>query len=336
MAIETELSIRLPILVTGLAGVPGYALFRYFQNLYPGEVYGVRPKRNPCVSGDTVFAIDAEESEAFEVVFEKFRFGTLIDASGNCALKACECDPALSKLLNYTQGVTTARLAKKYKSTLIRISTDMVFSGFSGEGNYVETDPKDPIHNYGKHQSMAEEAIMDIVPDSVLLRVPLPMDYAPGGEAGAIDWISYRFKPRRPATLFTDEYRNPIYGDDLCKVVEYILTHPFPPGIYHCGGPRLVSLYQVGQIINALGCYEPDLLIGCIRLEGGALPPRVGNLGINCDKLNALLPPNFIRPWPYLDSLFPSSYYWHKTVDRSSWERINAIHLYLVKGELFS
>lgn len=333
MAIKVPMNIRLPILVTGLAGVPGYALFRYFKSLFPGQVYGVRPKKNACVTGDTVFGIDAEETNSFAAIFKGHRFGTVIDASGNCALKSCECDPVLSKLLNYTQGVETARLAAEYKSTLIRISTDMVFSGESGLGNYIETDPKDPIHNYGKHQSLAEESIQELMPNAVLLRVPLPMDYAPGGEAGAIDWIAYRFRPGRPATLYTDEYRNPIYGDDLCKVVEYILINPIPPGIYHCGGKRIVSLYQVGQIINALGCYKSDLLMGCLRVAAGPMPPRVGHLGINCEKLYSFLPKDFIRPWPFIDSLFPTDFNWHKTVDRSAWVDIDAVHRYLVKGE---
>lgn len=325
--------IRLPILVTGLAGVPGYALFRYFQNLFPNQVYGIRPRKNNCVIGDTVLAYDAEETSSFAAAFEKYHFGTVIDASGNCALKACEYDTARSKLLNYTQGVETARLAKQYDSVFIRISTDMVFSGASGLGGYVETDPKDPIHNYGKHQSEAEEAIQEIIPNVVILRVPLPMDYAPGGEAGAIDWIRYRFRPGRPATLFTDEFRNPIYGDDLCRVVEFILSHEFPPGIYHCGGKRLVTLYQIGQIINALGCYNPDLLIGCLRHEAPPIPPRVGHLGINCNKLYSFIPNDLIRPWPVLDSLYPTDPLWHKTVNRSSWMKIDAIHKYLVKGE---
>ena len=75
MAIKTTMTIRLPILVTGLAGVPGYALFRYFQKLFPGQVYGIRPRKNDCVIGDTVYAFDAEETLSFESIFEKHRFG---------------------------------------------------------------------------------------------------------------------------------------------------------------------------------------------------------------------------------------------------------------------
>ena len=184
-------AIRLPILILGLNGVPGYALFRHFNKLYgTSGVIGIRPIKHPCVFGDNVFGIDAEQTERLGELFERFHFGTVIDASGNCALKACECDPARSRLLNVSQGVDAASFAVRYNATLIRISADMVFSGnekTKPNRPYVETDPKDPIHNYGKHQAEAEDAITAIAPDVVILRVPLPMDYAPGGCAGAIE-----------------------------------------------------------------------------------------------------------------------------------------------------
>jgi dTDP-4-dehydrorhamnose reductase len=143
------------------------------------------------------------------------------------------------------------------------------------------------------------------------------MDYAPGGCAGAIDWITYRFRPGRPATLFTDEYRNPLSGPDLCRTVQYILEHEFPAGIYNCGGPRSVSLYNVGQIVNAVGGYPAELLHGVPRIEGGPMPPRVGDLSINSEKLYKLLPPGFIKPWPVFDWLVPDSFDWHKTFGRN-------------------
>ncbi len=355
-----ELSSRqilMPFLVVGLNGVPGYAIYRYFNKRYGGSdvfngeradicshgnrIYGIRPIKHPCVYGDNVFAVDAEQTERLEELFEKFRFATVIDASGNCALKACECDPGRSRLLNYSQGVDVARLAKAYGSRLIRISTDMVFSGRDDRKDsrpYTENDAKDPIHNYGKHQAEAEEKIQQIKPDTVFLRVPLPMDYAPGGCAGAIDWISYRFRPGRPATLFTDEYRNPIYGIDLCRVCEYILSHDFPAGIYNCGGPRRVTLYNVGQIVNAIGGFPQKLLHGVPRHEAGPLPPRVGNISINSDKLYRLLPPGFIRPWPLDDRLVPTDFNWHKIFGRDEKDaqtvgNEEAIKRYLVQGD---
>ncbi|MCQ2121274.1 MAG: sugar nucleotide-binding protein [Fibrobacter sp.] len=361
--------LKLPILVLGLNGVPGYALFRYFNRLFGGtdtfsgeraEIFpapqsssqdkasppliGIRPIKHPCVFGENVVALDAEDTAGLAALFEQHKFQTIIDASGNCALKACECDTPRSRLLNYSQGVDAARLAKQYGCRFVRISTDMVWSGSEKTKPprpYIEDDPKDPIHNYGKHQLEAEIEIEKILPEAVMLRVPLPMDYAPGGCAGAIDWISYRFRPGWPATLYTDEYRNPVHGIDMCRVVEYILTHDFPAGIYNCGGPRRVTLYNAGQLVNAIGGYPAELLHGCPRVEAGPMPPRVGDLSIDSSKLYKLLPPGFIRPWPNDDRIVPTGPDWHKTfgrdiADKSKMGSEEAIYKLLILGEKLS
>lgn len=323
--------IHLPILILGISGVPGFSLFRYFKKLFPGSVYGVRAVKTLSVQGEGVLAIDAEDTHSLSEAFEKYKFGTVIDAGGNCALKACELNAERSRLLNCLQGVDATRLARRFDSELIRLSTDMVFESDLNRA-YLETDKKGPIHNFGKHMSEAEDLIREIFPEVVILRVPLPMDYAPGGEAGAIDWISHRFRPGRPATLYWDEYRNPIYGNDLCRVVDFILRFPIPAGIYHCGGARLVTLYQIAQIVNAVGLFRPELVHGCDRIEAGPIPPRVGRLEIDSSKLTALLPPNMIRPWPLDHRLVPDSRDWHLKVDRGLWKHQNEIHRLLVEG----
>ena len=68
-------AIRLPILILGLNGVPGFAIFRHFNKLYGASsaaeqkqgkpsVVGIRPIKHPCVFGDNVFAIDARHANA--------------------------------------------------------------------------------------------------------------------------------------------------------------------------------------------------------------------------------------------------------------------------------
>src|SRR5438876_4932994 len=82
-------------------------------------------------------------------------------------------------------------------------------------------------------------------------------------------------------------------------------------GIYHLGGPRPLTLYQIGQIVNRVGGYEPHLLKGCPRHEAGPMPPRAGNVSMNSAKLTALLGQNPFRPWPVGEDLFPTDRHWH-------------------------
>ena len=43
LAANTEPILPLPLLITGVTGVAGYNALHYFQELYPGQVMGIRP-----------------------------------------------------------------------------------------------------------------------------------------------------------------------------------------------------------------------------------------------------------------------------------------------------
>ena len=123
---------------------------------------------------------------------------------------------------------------------------------------------------------------------AAILRISLPMGPSFNRHAGAIDWIQSRFRHGRPATLYFDEVRSCTYTDDLNRVFERFLAGR-QAGIFHCGGPRPMTLYQIAQIVNRVGGYDPHLLKGCPRIDAGPMPPRAGNVSMNSDKLIAAL-----------------------------------------------
>ena len=131
----------------------------------------------------------------------------------------------------------------------------------------------------------SESLILTRKPDACVLRISLPMGISFNGHAGAIDWIQSRFKKSKPATLYYDEVRSPMYTDCLNPVARRRLAARILAGLYHAGGPLHLSLYQIAQIVNRVGGYDPDLLMGCFRHEAGPMPPRAGNVTMRSDKL---------------------------------------------------
>src|SRR5262249_25734117 len=142
-------SLRLPLLITGITGVAGFNGFHYFRDRYPGSVIGIRPQRSWKLVGEGVFPLDIENWPALGELFTTFRFGSVLNCIGNCALKSCELDPAMSRQLNVDSAATVAELCRLHRCRLVHLSSDLVFSG-KGSGNYVETDPVDPVTVYGK------------------------------------------------------------------------------------------------------------------------------------------------------------------------------------------
>src|SRR5262249_39597920 len=82
-------------------------------------------------------------------------------------------------------------------------------------------------------------------------------------------------------------------------------------GLYHLGGPRPLALYQIAQIINRVGGYDPALLKGCPRREAGPMPPRAGNGSMCSAKLVAPLGGQPFQPWPVGEELVPTDRHWH-------------------------
>jgi dTDP-4-dehydrorhamnose reductase len=138
------------------------------------------------------------------------------------------------------------------------------------------------------------------------------------GHAGAIDWIQSRFRRHRPATLYFDEVRTPTYTDCLNRLCERALSAGRPgagrmlSGLFHAGGPRRLSLYDIAQIVNRVGGYDPDCLRGCPRAQAGPIPPRAGNVSLDSTKLRRTLGHDPFDPWPLEEELVPTHRDWHR------------------------
>lgn len=300
---------RLPLLITGVAGVAGYNALAYFAQRYPGQVVGIRQADNWPLRGPHVVACDAEDRRGLVELFDKHKFRSVLDCAGNCALRACELDSRLAWRTNVEGLVNLASIVAERDVRLIHLSIDLVFAGRDG-GGYIETDRTDPVTVYGKTMVAAEQVLADWLPTACVLRISLPMGISFNGHAGAIDWIGSRFKKGRPATLYFDEVRTPTYTDCLNLLMERLLASDLA-GLYHAGGPRRLSLFDIAQIVNRVGGYAPDLLMGCPRLDAGPIPPRAGDVSLDSGKLVRALGNQPFTPWPYDDALVPTDPQWH-------------------------
>lgn len=302
----------LPLLVTGITGVHGYNAFLRFHALYPGQVFGLRPWQTSGLDGPHIVPLDANDGPGLLRLCVKFGIRAILNCVGNCALKACELDPAMAQRLNVDSAAAIAHCAHALNLRLVHVSSDLVFSGANGHGGYVESDPVDPVTVYGKTMVAGEEIMRSCVPHAAILRISLPMGPSFNRHAGAIDWIDSRFRAGRPATLYFDEVRSVTYCDDLNRVFAEFLNSD-AKGLYHCGGPRPITLFQIAQIVNRVGGYAPALLHGCPRREAGPMPPRAGNVSMNSTRLLQAIGYNPFQEWPAQPTLWPADRLWHAT-----------------------
>lgn len=302
--------IPLPLLITGIAGVAGYNALAYFRSRHPGQVIGIRQRDNFRLAGDGIVSCDAEDGDELKRLFDEYQFASVLDCAGNCALRACELDPDLAWRINVAGVQNLLAAVGSADVRLVHLSVDLVFSG-KGSGGYREDDATDPVTVYGKTMVAAEQILVSQAPWSCTLRISLPMGVSFNGHAGAIDWIQSRFKKSRPATLYFDEVRTPTYTDCLNELCETMLANRLT-GLFHAGAPRALSLYEIAQIINRVGGYDPDHLMGCPRAAAGPIPPRAGNVSMDSSKLAAALGYNPFDAWPYDAAYVPTHRDWHR------------------------
>src|SRR6056297_3367162 len=288
----------LPLLVTGVAGVPGYNAFHYFRRRYGAQVIGIRPRDNWPLQGPGIVGCNAEDDEAVAALWQTYRFASVLNATGSCRLKSCELDPDLAYRVNVEGTETIMRHASSSGARVIHLSSDLVFAGRTA-GGYREEETPDPVTVYGQTMVAAEALVARHHPEATIFRISLPMGISFNGHAGAVDWIQSRFRKGRPATLYFDEVRTPTYTSCLNRLFARCFREPLA-GLFHAGGPQRLSLYQIAQIVNRLGGYDPHLLKGCPRAAAGPMPPRAGDVSLNSDKLLARLgtPPFFVWPQP--------------------------------------
>ncbi|MCU0870855.1 MAG: sugar nucleotide-binding protein [Pirellulaceae bacterium] len=300
----------LPLLVTGIAGVAGYNAFDYFHRRYPGRVIGTRRAGNVLLSGPAIEGCDIYDADAMQRLFDRYQFASVLSCEGTCALKSCELDPWLAWRVNVAGVDNLLEVIGTAAVRLIHLSVDLVYSG-NGRGGYVEHDPPDPVTIYGKTMSQAERLILSWRPDAAILRISLPMGISSNGHAGAIDWIQSRFKKRKPATLYYDEIRTPTYTDCMNRLFHTLLASNLA-GLYHAGGPRRLSLFQIAQIVNRIGGYDPEHVRTCSRFEAGPIPPRAGDVTMDSSRLIRAVGYDPFDPWPLYDEHVPTHHDWHR------------------------
>ncbi len=316
MPVSVDPAIDLPLLITGVAGVAGYNAFHYFRRRYGDQVIGQRPVNNWPLRGDGIVACDLEDRKSLRSLARKFQFRSVLSCGGSCALKSCELDPNMAHRVNVLGVDSMLEAIQPHPARLVHLSIDLVFSGTRG-GNHRESDRTDPVTVYGKTMVLGEQLVATRRPDACILRISLPMGISFNGHAGAIDWIQSRFAKNKPATLYYDEVRTPTYVQCLNRTIHRLLSLN-ASGLFHAGGPRQMSLFQIAQVVNRVGGYPPHLLEGCPRKQAGPLPPRAGNVSMDSSKLHRLLGENPFEPWPLLEHHIPTDRHWHWNRD-SRW-----------------
>ena len=79
---------RLPLAITGVTGVAGYAALAYLQSRFPGQVFGVVQESDVDFPAPDLIRSNLRDYAEIERLLDERKVAAILDCAGNCALKA--------------------------------------------------------------------------------------------------------------------------------------------------------------------------------------------------------------------------------------------------------
>jgi dTDP-4-dehydrorhamnose reductase len=158
-------------------------------------------------------------------------------------------------ILEGTDNIVEA--AGLVEARLIHLSSDVVFDG--RHGPYVESDPVNPVHAYGRAKAAAEAAVKTHA-NHVIIRTSLiygleVMDHS-------TRWIGDSLRSGKEVTLFEDQWRSPIWVDSLSQACLEMVESDFR-GILHVAGEQAMTRADFGlKLLDWWGIGQRD----CLRI----------------------------------------------------------------------
>lgn len=171
---------------------------------------------------------------------------------------------------SYDQTVLSTKnlitVAKEIGARLVYLSTDYVFDGHNGP--YKEEAPVNPLSIYGRHKLIAELAVLNDIPNALVLRVTNIY----GDEARGKNFVARIVQQCKEGTRLTlklpyDQYASPTNAMDIAKAMGLLLRDK-KSGIYHIGSTDYMN--RVALALNILK-YFPSAQYDLIPMDTDAL-----------------------------------------------------------------
>lgn len=287
------------IAASGLSGMVGSRIVELLSQKYTFEAFGLDDeyyRGNPMIfsfhktditNEDDV--LDFISSTSAEVILH---LAAMTDVDG------CEREKGLGeKSQSWKVNVEGARLVaegcKKNDKKMIFISTETVFGDKGGPfGEDEATFPKfadGKISWYGWTKNQAEEIILEISQESVIVRISYPFRaYFPPKGDFARNMLD-RFKNGSLYPLYDDQYLTPTFIDDLATGLDFLIESK-ASGKYHLASSDLTTPLLFGEklIEKFFGRDELAKLKKTKFENKSSLAPRPKNGGLKIDKIKKL------------------------------------------------
>jgi dTDP-4-dehydrorhamnose reductase len=234
------------VLVTGGTGQLGSVLKEFamqnesmFQYFYTG-------------SAD----LDITQIDAVRSFVKQHSIEYIVNCAAYTAVDKAETEVDKCYSVNVLGAENLAKVATEFNCKLIHISTDYVFDGTANKP-YREDSPVNPLSVYGKTKLDAERAVMDIAPNSIIIRTGwLYSSY----KVNFVKTMLRLMGEREVLTIVNDQHGTPTYARDLAEAITIILDSSeggdWKKGVYHFSNLGETTWFGFAEKIKQLAKIE--------------------------------------------------------------------------------
>lgn len=197
----------------------------------------------------------------------------------------CERDPASTFPINVTGVQNVIEAANHIRARLVYFSTDYIFDGKNGP--YNETEPPNPICEYGRQKVYAEHSILSACRDFLIIRTTVVYGWEQQQKNFVIRLIK-SLKEKKEVRVPIDQIGSPTYAPNLAKAtIQLAISNE--QGIVNVTGPEIVSRYEFA--CEAADCFglSKELIIPVETQLLGQIAKRPLHLGLVVTKATQLL-----------------------------------------------
>jgi dTDP-4-dehydrorhamnose reductase len=198
-----------------------------------------RPSRDEVdvTDGDSVARVVAERSP-----------DVIVNAAAFHKTDLCERDPGRAFAVNTLGAVTVARAARTSGARCVYVSTDYVFSG-NRSGGYMEDDAVAPVNLYGISKAAGERAVVNLCPDSLVVRTSGLFGHAGSSGKGGnfVELMLSKAAAGDVLEVVDDQILSPTSTRDLAERIVLLLEQAVPPGVYHVTNSGCCSWYGLAR-----------------------------------------------------------------------------------------
>jgi S-adenosylmethionine synthetase len=275
------------IIVTGGTGLLGRAVYQEFSRTDRVEGWGWQRADGHHKK------IDIRNRAEVEAAFDALSPHAVIHCAANRSPDDCEKHPETAEELNIAPTAHLARVAEKYGTKMIYISTDYVFDGTAPP--YEEDDRPNPLNIYGESKFRGEQEVAQALSDYVILRVSVLYGPVVRLKESAISVLYEVLKKKEQAFVDDHALRFPTYTPDVARAIRLLMEED-ASGIFHFAGIECMTKYEMLQEIADLkGLSSSHVVPGKTAVPARTKRPE--NSQLDCSKIEKL---GFMEWTPFL------------------------------------